>query len=169
MSAGLPGLGLSGLFILLSALGSPIVELIRRRRRAGQTPVRRLFVLSVVMVFAVVGIWYAILPLIREFGRHSFHSSGGISTPVASIPVIVVSLFIILVIVAAAELALHVVTPRPTPTPPPVPFRGVQRDIRHFDRTLPQGLHFRTPGTNGSGSVESAQTSPQRHPVSGQV
>jgi hypothetical protein len=57
MSAGLPGLGLGGLFFVLSALVAPVVELRRtaqgRSSRAAWRQVGRQFALAVVMVAVV--------------------------------------------------------------------------------------------------------------------
>jgi len=126
VSAGLPGLGLSGLFVLLSAMATPIFELARRGRcRADRMRVLRIFALSVVMVIAVVGVWNGIILVAKVVAHHSSpRLSAAGSTPIASVPVLVLSLGIILAIVVAAELARHVVKPRFTPTPPPIPFRG---------------------------------------------
>lgn len=125
MIAGLPGVGLSGLFVLLSALGAPIIELARPQRgRVGRGRVAALFGLSIVMVLGLVGAWNALVLVARLLGHPAHHPSGPSFTPVASVPVVVVSLCIVLAIVAAAEVALHVVRPQLTPTPPPLPFYG---------------------------------------------
>jgi hypothetical protein len=123
MSAGLPGLGLSGLFALLSALGTPIMHLARPRRRVGRRPVGPIFALSVAMVIAIVGIWGGPFQAVGLLGyKPSHHSGAAVPTPFASVPVLVFSLCILVIIVAATELARHVSRPRITPTPPPIPF-----------------------------------------------
>jgi hypothetical protein len=135
MSAGLPGLGLSGLFVLLSALGNPIIQLARRRRRqAGRTRVGPIFALSVAMAMAIMGIWDGLFRGAEVLGyQPSHHSGANAPIPFASVPVVLVSLSILAAIVTTAELALHVSRPRTTPTPPPLPFPGLDRGSR--DRT----------------------------------
>jgi hypothetical protein len=124
MSAGLPGLGLSGLFVLLSALGTPIIQLFRtRHRRAGRTRVAPIFALALVMAIAMVGIWEGVVEGVGLLGYHaSNRESATASTAYASVPVVLVSLCILVAIVTTAELALHLSGPRTTPTPPPLPF-----------------------------------------------
>lgn len=74
MTAGIPGLGLAGLFLMLSALGGPLVELAHSARgrssRARWLAVARQFALGVAMILSidatllVVGIFVE-LPLLR--------------------------------------------------------------------------------------------------------
>jgi hypothetical protein len=138
MSAGFPGLGLSGLFALLSALGTPIVQVARRRQRgAGQTSMGSIFALSVAMAIAIVGIWDGLIRGVMLLGyRPSHHSRATAPSEFASVPVVLISLCILVAIVATAELALHVSKPRTTPTPPPIPFPGGTKDN---DWAEPQG------------------------------
>src|SRR5262245_42206785 len=104
MSAGLPGLGLSGLFALLSALGTPIIQLARpRRHRAGRRPVGPIFALSVAMVIAIVGIWDGLFQAVGLLGyKPSHHSGATVPTSFASGSVLLFSLCILVMIVATA-------------------------------------------------------------------
>lgn len=88
MSAGLPGLGLGGLFFMASALLMPAFELIRTLRgassRARWGVVARNFTLALVMVGAVAGTY----PLLRlglslALSGHP-HLTGGLSSTAGS-------------------------------------------------------------------------------------
>lgn len=132
MSAGLPGLGLSGLFVLISALFAPITRIGRPRPSSVRpTRVGPIFLLSLVIAIAVVGVWDGVLALAELFRDHASHHSGhsaAASTAFASVPVLFISLSIMLVIIVGAELALHLSGPQVTRTPPPIPFpQHVQR------------------------------------------
>jgi len=123
MSAGLPGLGLSGLFVLISGLCAPFTRVVGRHRpRVRPTRVGPLFALSVVITIAVVGVWESVLIAAELLGLTPTHRSATTSAGSAPVPVLLVSLCIVAAIVAIAELALLLGRCRATPTPPPIPF-----------------------------------------------
>lgn len=118
ITAGIPGLGLSGLFALLCALTLPLA-------RRGRVPVTRLLGLAVVMVAGVLLTWECLVEAITVL--HGSHPGTGHSFSRAvlgygiwQIPVIAVSASIMILLVAAGEALLHLVGVKPTPTPPPV-------------------------------------------------
>jgi hypothetical protein len=118
MAAGVPGLGLSGLFVLLSGLALPLT-----RRRGPGMPVARLFGLAVTMTAAIIVTWELIFvaatalhpaaPTRPPGGTVAGHGSWGL-------PIIAISASIIVLLIAIGEALLHLVGVRPTPTPPPV-------------------------------------------------
>jgi hypothetical protein len=122
MTAGIPGVGLSGLFIILSALALPLA-------RRTDTPHRRVgtpFKLGVVMTVCAVVTWQAISEAVTLFhhqamSTHGHRFAGGIST-VGFWPahVLVISVSIMVLVLLGAEALLHVVGVKLTPTPPPV-------------------------------------------------
>jgi hypothetical protein len=80
MSAGLPGVGLSGLFVLLSALLIPVFELIRtirgRSTLARWRTVGRHWLIAAAMVGAYVGVIKGTSALIHRIGAdHAKHLS----------------------------------------------------------------------------------------------
>jgi peptidoglycan/LPS O-acetylase OafA/YrhL len=102
VTAGIPGLGLSGLFMLASALMLPFLR--RRNRRASRrrSAGGRLVAMAVAMGALVSGVWVFV------------------GAPRSGPPLVLVSLAILGAILAVAELALHLIGAEPTPTPPPV-------------------------------------------------
>jgi hypothetical protein len=120
MTAGVPGLGLSGLFTLLSALYLPL------NRRKAPSPVGRLVKLAVAMGVVLLLASTAFTDAVAAFGNHvvaspSRHLAGIFSSSGTwRVPLILVSAAIMLLLLAAGEALLHLVGPRPTPTPPPV-------------------------------------------------
>jgi MFS family permease len=116
MNAGLPGLGLSGLFALLSALVLPWT---RRRLRSRRRQIVALTVMGALLSACAVGMWDLLLAGARvtnSLGRGGTASSGWLGP----VPVIVVSLAILSAIVLVAEVLSLVLNARRTPTPPPV-------------------------------------------------
>ncbi|MBO0831178.1 MAG: hypothetical protein J2P28_04915 [Actinobacteria bacterium] len=119
MIAGVPGLGLSGLFVLLSALALPLA----RRPTARRVQVARLFTLAVIMTAAVILSWEAIVATVD-----AIHIGGHAAPVIATMagnaiwrrPVIVVSVTVMIAVLAMAQALLHLVGVQPTPTPPPV-------------------------------------------------
>ena len=95
MTAGLPGVGLSGLFILASALVMPFVELFRRmsNQRSPRIP-WPLWRLSVMLVAVTVVIWELVGMAIRWAG----------SSDDESFPSILISLSVMFVIMGTAFL-----------------------------------------------------------------
>ena len=119
ITAGVPGLGLSGLFVLLSGLVLPLA----RRRRGSRVPVARLFGLAVIMTAAIIVTWEVI------FGAAALMHTAVPARPLSGtpaghglgrLPIIVVSVSIMLLVIATGEVLLHLVGVRPTPTPPPI-------------------------------------------------
>ena len=94
MTAGVPGLGLSGLFVLLSALALPLAR--RRKRTRGR--VAALFRLGLVMTAAVIASWQIFIHALNLFHHHamggrSHHLLGnGPSVGPWPVPVSVISL-----------------------------------------------------------------------------
>jgi hypothetical protein len=124
-----PGLGLSGLFVLLSALSLPLA----RRGRGSRAAVARLFRLAVIMAAAIVLTWEVIVEAVTAL--HPARAvparppGGAVASPgfwhlpgIGSwhLPIIAVSLAIIVLLIATAEALLQLVGAKPTPTPPPV-------------------------------------------------
>jgi hypothetical protein len=119
ITAGVPGLGLSGLFVLLSGLVLPLA----RRRRGPRGPVARLFGLAVIMTAAIIVTWEMI------FGAAALLHTAVPAPPLSGtpdghgpwrLPIIAVSVSIMLLVIATGEVLLHLVGARPTPTPPPI-------------------------------------------------
>jgi hypothetical protein len=127
LTAGVPGLGLSGLFVLMSALALPAV----RRNGAPRRRVAVLFRLGVIMSVAVIGTWQAISATTFTLIGHGSAGLllGGWSWPA---PIIVISAAVMLLVILASEALLHLVGVRLTPTPPPVPVVAVpERRVRY--------------------------------------
>ena len=119
ITAGVPGLGLSGLFVLLSGLVLPLARL----RRGPRVPVTRLFGLAVIMTAAIIVTWEVI------FGAAALLHTAAPARPLSGtlaghgpgrLPIIAVSASIMLLVIATGEVLLHLVGVRPTPTPPPI-------------------------------------------------
>jgi hypothetical protein len=131
ITAGIPGLGLSGLFVLLSALSLPLAH----RGRDTRAVVARLFRLAVIMAAAIILTWEAIVeaytalhparPPSAQPAGHAPAGAGPGSWHLPGIgpwhlPIIAISLAIIVLVIATAEALLQLVGVKPTPTPPPV-------------------------------------------------
>lgn len=119
ITAGIPGLGLSGLFALLCALGLPLAP---HRRRV---PVTRLLGLAVVMAAGVLLTWEAIVEGVTVLHGTGVVSNRSFTTATLGhgfwqVPVIAISSSVMVLLIAAGEVLLHLVGVRPTPTPPPV-------------------------------------------------
>jgi len=120
MTAGVPGLGLSGLFTLLCALVLPV------NRRKAPSPIGRLVTLAVVMGATLIVTSEGVAVVMRELGRkitaaHGQHTAGIVVWPeIWRAPVIVISASIMVLVLAVGEALLHLVGTRPTPTPPPI-------------------------------------------------
>ena len=103
MSAGLPGLGLGGLFFILSALVAPFVELLRTVRgqssRARWAEVGRQFALAALMIVAVDLTIRAAYAMLAAAGLHDEHSAG----PVTALPLLPIG-------ITAALLAIVLLT-----------------------------------------------------------
>jgi hypothetical protein len=143
ITAGIPGLGLSGLFALLCGLSLPLA----RRRRV---PVARLLGLSVVMTAAVVLTWEVIVEGITIAHGAGIIQSHGVTSRILGhgfwqVPVIAISASIMVLLIAAGEALLHLVGIKPTPTPPPVRSRLPSHQYR-FHPPGPAPRH-KLPGT----------------------
>jgi len=121
MTAGVPGLGLSGLFALLSALVLPALPRGSRRRRQ----VVPLFVLALVITAAVLGSWELISALVGTAGRDG--KAVSISGQ-AGVPILVISLTLMCAVIGVAETLHLVVGLTPTPTPEAIPTACRRRD-----------------------------------------
>lgn len=143
ITAGVPGLGLSGLFVLLSALTLPLT---RRPgpRHGSRTRIGRLFWMAVVMAAAIVLSWEAISEAVIALHTRGRHS-GSLAHPTVAghdlwrLPVIAISASIMVLLVAGAEALLHLIGSKPTPTPPAVPSALPAE-------ALPGDRHVQTPG-----------------------
>ena len=116
----MPGLGLSGLFVLLSALALPLARRRGHHRRKG-----RLFWLAVIMAAAIMLTWEAIFEAYTALNTAAAvpaHPQGGILTGHGpwQLPIVAVSAAIMVLVIAAGEALLQLVGARLTPTPPPV-------------------------------------------------
>lgn len=128
MTAGVPGLGLGGLFALFAALGLP---LLRSRSRGGAG---RLFAMALLIVAAAVLAWQSLAWLYSAVSSGASTGSAGdtlkrgpaaVAQPVMGhlfgMPVIAISLALMTFLLLAGELSFRVLGVRPTPLPPPVP------------------------------------------------
>lgn len=146
MTAGIPGLGLSGLFALLCALSLPLA----RRRRV---PVTRLLGLAAVMAAAVVLTWETLVEVLAVL--HGAGVTGPRLRPPAilghgfwQVPIIAISAATMVLVIAAGEALLHLVGVRPTPTPAPVR-SGLPRDQYLSAPPAARPPHHKLPGTPG--------------------
>jgi len=116
VTAGVPGLGLSGLFLVASVLVMPLL-----RRRPGEVrPTRRraLVVLAVAIAAATWGTWALVAGAVGA-GREGARAAGLGGTH-AGVPALLVSIAIVALILAVTEILALVLRPRPTPTEPPI-------------------------------------------------
>ena len=125
ITAGVPGLGLSGLFVLLSGLVLPLA----RRRRGSRVPVARLFGLAVIMTAAIIVTWEVIVVAVTATGTakagatHPLGNGDPVAVPGSSpvrVPIIVLSVSILVLVIATGAALLRMVGVRPTPSPPPL-------------------------------------------------
>ena len=120
MNAGLPGLGLSGLFVLLSALTLPLVHWLRSPRQKARRPkVGPLFALAAGITAAAVVSWM-LLAFVVDLTNPSRSHGSTASFGIFGVPVIVVSLGILALLLALPEVLLRVLGTRPTPAVAPV-------------------------------------------------
>jgi len=116
VTAGVPGLGLSGLFLMASILVMPLL-----RRRPGEArPARRrgLLMLAVAIAAATWGAW-ALVAIAVGAGRKGA-GAAGLGGTVAGIPALAISVAIVGLVLAATEILALILHPRPTPTEPPI-------------------------------------------------
>lgn len=126
MTAGIPCLGLSGLFVVLTAAVSPIWRFVRGEGNRVR-PVRLRTVLSLTVAIAVATwiTWYALSFVLGHASRSGGHGHANYGS-FLGVPVIVVSLLMLLAIVGAAEVAARLLPHRSTPANPPI--RRVQAE-----------------------------------------
>ena len=138
MTAGVPGLGLSGLFLLASVIAMPML-----RRRPGEVRPTRRRGLAVMAVAIAATTWAAgsVVSLAAGIGTGEARTAG-LGGTVAGVPAILVSLAIVTLVVVMTEFLALVLRSRPTPTPPPV--------VRRLGPTP------REPGAPASGFPETA-------------
>jgi hypothetical protein len=114
MNAGLPGIGLSGLFALLSGLFLPISVMVRRASRNGRPKVRALIAMTLVVVLLDVMLWYFVAKLLGATGSGHWHIRiGHFSVPTMLITLLVLTVGVLFIEVCAGLL--------PTKVPPVVP------------------------------------------------
>jgi hypothetical protein len=127
MTAGVPGLGLGGLFALLAALCLPML-----RSRRGSAA--RLVGMALVIVVAAIAAWQVVAWLYTVVSSPDERSSvtgaeiggaHGLSHPAIGqlfgVPIIVISVGLMLAMLAGGEALYRILGVRPTPTPPPIP------------------------------------------------
>jgi hypothetical protein len=114
MNAGLPGIGLSGLFALLSGLFLPISVMVRRTSRNGRPKVRALVAMALIVVLLDVILWYFVGKLLGATVPGRWHIRiGHFSVPTMLITLLVLTVGVLFIEVCAALL--------PTKIPPVVP------------------------------------------------
>jgi hypothetical protein len=104
MTAGLPGLGLNGLFVILCTLAIPL-----RRSSPPASRRGRLVAMAVVISVATLALWH--------FGLAALTHGPTIGL---GVPAIVVTLGILGMVLLVPELQYRVQGTNATPTPPPV-------------------------------------------------
>lgn len=113
MSAGLPGLGLGGLFFILTALIAPAIELVRAARgqssREAWRSVGRQFGIAVVMIIAVeLTLRGALLAISLAGGGEGASDRGPIALPIVPLGITVALVATVLTGAKALELCLRV-------------------------------------------------------------
>jgi len=114
MTAGVPGLGLSGLFTLFSALVLPL------NRRKAPSPIGRLVMLAVAIGVALVLSSDVFTSVVTPLRDHIVPVHGQRLTGIWQAPVVLISAIIMVLVLATGEVLLHLVGTKPTPTPPPI-------------------------------------------------
>ena len=113
MSAGLPGLGLGGLFFILSALAAPLIEAVRMARgqssRERRRQVARQFLLALAMLVAIDLTLRGVLLAGYLLGLTSAPELGVIALPLAPIGI---TTGLLLLVVSSAKLAELALRPR---------------------------------------------------------
>lgn len=128
MTAGVPGLGLSGLFALLAAFSLPLLR--SSPRRSGT----RLTGMAILIAVVAVAAWQTVSWLYSVFSDR--HPSLGAQRLVGSgqdvltnpaigqlfgVPVLVISIGLVMTLLVAGEVLFRVLGVRPTPLPPSIP------------------------------------------------
>jgi hypothetical protein len=120
ITAGVPGLSLSGLFVLLSALALPLA----RRRGAPRARAGRLFCLAVVMIAAIILTWEVIVEVVTTTAKAGPTSSVIPGAGSVRVPIIVISAATMVLVIATAAALLRLAGVRPTPPHPDSPAAG---------------------------------------------
>lgn len=128
MTAGVPGLGLGGLFALLAAFCLP---LLRNRPRDGAP---HLFAMAIVIAAAAVLAWQTLSWLYSSVTssdsgdtteRLARTGSAALTQPVIGhlfgLPVIAISVALLALLLLSGEVLFRVLGVRPTPLPPAIP------------------------------------------------
>ena len=114
MNAGLPGIGLSGLFALLSGLFLPISLMVRRTSRNGRPKVGGLVAMTLTVVLVDVILWYFVAKLLGPTAPGHWHIRiGHVPVPTMLITLVVLTVGVLFIEVCARLL--------PTKIPPVVP------------------------------------------------
>lgn len=126
MTAGVPGLGLGGLFALLAALYLPLLRT-GSKRGSG-----RLFAMAIVIVAAALLAWQCVSWLYTAVSSGQpapigHGKTGGVAMAMQplgqlfGVPVIVISLVLMTLLLVAGEVLFRVLGVRRTPMPAPIP------------------------------------------------
>jgi hypothetical protein len=177
VSAGLPGLGLGGLFFILSALAAPLVELVRTARgRSSLARWRRLgrqFALALAMIVAVDVTLRLAFGLVSLVGGGEPPSIGGL-TVLPGVPIAITTGLLATVLATAKgmELATRVRSGgmRPLPGRAPLPSRPGLADLRRWApsaspvqmREVSPGSQVTSLASAGSGPEGDANLEPTR-------
>ena len=114
MNAGLPGIGLSGLFALLSGLFLPISLMVRRTSRNGRPKVGALVAMTLIVVLVDVILWFFVAKLLGATGPGHWHIRiGHFPVPTMLITLLVLTVGVLFIEICAGLL--------PTKIPPVVP------------------------------------------------
>lgn len=142
MTAGVPGLGLGGLFALFAALCLPMLRTSSRRGTF------RLFAMALSIVVAALLAWqfvawlYQVVTTGEAAAAPSTHVSAAEARSVPflgelfGIPVILVSVLLLGVLLFAGEVLYRVLGVRPTPTPPAILPLGLEESVDSWDAEL---------------------------------
>jgi hypothetical protein len=144
MSAGLPGLGLGGIFFILSALIAPFVEAVRmlrgRSNPARRRQIARQFLLAVAMVVAIDLTLRGLLAVGGLIGAGPEGDPGLVVLPLAPVGITTGLLALVL---AGAKLA-DLLTRTARPSRPPAA-RAPARRARRGDPAAPLSRGTRAP------------------------
>jgi hypothetical protein len=127
MTAGVPGLGLGGLFALFAALCLPMLASGSRRGSGRLVGMALIIVVAALVAWQSVNWLYSVVsgqPV--EAAWHSLSSGpAALTQPVVgqpfTMPVLVISLALMITLLLGGELLYRVLGVRPTPLPPPIP------------------------------------------------
>lgn len=127
MTAGVPGLGLSGMLVLISALLLPMHSQHRSTRRILQS-----IAIAVAIIGAIVLTWAGTAVLIKSLSGQPKQGTPGPLGSFFGFPLMAVSIAILAALVFGAQLLSWTCHSRPTPTGQPV--------VTLFHRSQCEGL-----------------------------